>query len=72
MKCSEAFDYLKEKFGEDIDSTVYQDIRKHMNECDDCQIYYDSVKKAVMLCKSCEEPKKVPKSVLVVPIWYLS
>ena len=63
MKCSEALEYLKEHFGDDIGVEVYSELQKHIDECDDCHISYDSVRKTVLLYQSCEEPKEVPETI---------
>lgn len=53
----EICDYL----GGDLDSPLCQEIKDYMESCPECKIYFDSVKKTVVLCRENEEQFRLSK-----------
>ncbi len=49
-----------EAFGEDIDSEVCQEIGKFMEECPECQVYYDTMQRSVKLYIASEKDEEIP------------
>jgi hypothetical protein len=49
--------------GEDFDSPVCQAMINQIDECPSCKIYYDTVKKTVLLCKENDCPESLPDDV---------
>ena len=52
-----------ELMGEDLDSPACQEMMKHINDCPTCKIYYDTIKKTVLLCRENDCPEKLPDAV---------
>ena len=51
------------EMGEDFDDKVCEELSQFMNECPECKVYYDSVKKVVKLYKISNEEQKLPEDV---------
>jgi hypothetical protein len=49
--------------GEDFDSPACQEMMEHINSCPTCKVYYDTVKKSVLLCKENDCAEEVPADV---------
>jgi predicted anti-sigma-YlaC factor YlaD len=49
--------------GEDLDAPACREVAEHIENCPTCQIYFDTVKKTVTLCRELEENKKLPNEV---------
>lgn len=49
--------------GEDFDSPACREMMDHINSCPNCKIYYDTVKKTVLLCKENDCAEKLPEEV---------
>jgi len=65
------FDQVCVFLGQDIDSEPCKIIQKHLQVCDNCEIFVDKIKKTVKLyqtCNDCEEvpPAKVTKNLFSV------
>ncbi len=52
-----------DQMGEDIDNPICEKLAQYMEECPDCKVYYDSVRKVIKLVRSCEEEQSVPEDV---------
>ncbi len=46
--------------GEDFDDPACQEVLDLLNSCPTCKVYYDTVKKAVFLCKENDCPEELP------------
>lgn len=55
----ELCDYLGYNFG----SPMCKELHKHVEECDECQEYIESVKLTVKICQDCNESEPVPQDV---------
>ena len=42
------------QFGEDIDSKICKEVKKSLDECPDCRIHFDAIKKVVKIYKLSE------------------
>ena len=49
--------------GEDLDGPACQAMMEHINACPTCKVYYDTVKKTVLLCKDNDCAQEVPEDV---------
>jgi hypothetical protein len=49
--------------GEDFDSPACQSMQEQINACPNCKIYYDTIKKTVLLCQENDCAEKLPKEV---------
>lgn len=49
--------------GEDFDSPVCREMLEQIRACPTCKVYYDTVKKTVLLCKENNCPEKLPREV---------
>ncbi len=49
--------------GEDFDSPACQEMMEHINSCPTCKVYYDTIKKSVLLCKQNDCIEEVPDAV---------
>lgn len=49
--------------GEDLDSEPCKIVREHMEECPDCNIYVDRIKRTVRLFKESDQCEKLPERV---------
>ncbi len=49
--------------GEDLDAPSCQEVLEHLNTCPTCKVYYDTVKKTVLLCKEVDCAEKIPTDV---------
>lgn len=52
-------DYLSE----DIDALACQEMMEHLKNCPTCKVYFDTVRKTVILCKEIDCPEKLPEDV---------
>lgn len=52
-----------ELMGEDLDHPSCQEIMDHINNCPTCKVYYDTVKKTVLLCRDLDCPEELPDDV---------
>ena len=59
MDCHDILNQVCEDLSEDINSQVCQDIRAHLETCEDCKAQLSAMKTAVNLYK-CLEEKQVP------------
>ena len=49
MPCPDRIDQICMELGENIDSEVCRELRKHLEACPDCKTYVDSLRKTVHL-----------------------
>ena len=52
-----------EQMGEDIDHPVCEELSRFMEECPECKVYFDSVKKIVKMYRQCEQDQDIPDAV---------
>lgn len=57
------FARLCEALGEDFDSPVCKELERHVAECPECRVIFDTVKKVVYLYRAVEKPEAVPPEV---------
>ncbi|MCP4725887.1 MAG: zf-HC2 domain-containing protein [bacterium] len=50
-------DYL----GGDIDSPMCREVKEHLDACPECNVFFDSIKKTVTLCREDAITMKTPK-----------
>ncbi|MCF7796360.1 MAG: hypothetical protein K9N11_01960 [Lentisphaeria bacterium] len=51
------------EFGADLESPLCEEVGKLMDECPDCRIYYDTMKRSVKLYHQTECDKAVPEEI---------
>jgi predicted anti-sigma-YlaC factor YlaD len=49
--------------GEDLDAPVCKEVAEHIAACPSCQVYFDTVKRTVTLCREIEQDKTIPKQI---------
>jgi predicted anti-sigma-YlaC factor YlaD len=59
----ELADLVKAQLGEDMDADFIDEVAKHLEECPDCKICYDSVRQTVKLYRVSESETGVPNKV---------
>jgi predicted anti-sigma-YlaC factor YlaD len=52
-----------EQMGEDLEAPFCKEVTDHLKECPNCKIYFDTVKKTVVLCRELEEQQNMPADV---------
>ena len=52
------FSQVCDHLGDDINSPMCKEIKEHLENCPDCTMYIDSIKKAVLMCKENEKEVK--------------
>lgn len=52
-----------DQLGEDLDSVPCQEVIEHLTACPSCKVYFDTVKKTVILCKENDCLEKLPEDV---------
>jgi len=60
--CEEIAKRLCEELSEDVDSEVCEEMRKHLEECEDCRNEVQSVRETVHLFQ-CIKGKPIPKDI---------
>lgn len=66
MKHDHSKDRIKkmcDMLGEDFDSPKCQAMAEQVNACPTCKVYYDTVKKTVLLCKENDCAEELPNDV---------
>jgi predicted anti-sigma-YlaC factor YlaD len=69
ISCKEVMNYICEHVGEDFDSPKCRRIKEHLNECEKCRSYFDSVEKTIKFYKIYDV--KMPKEAHVRLLSYL-
>jgi hypothetical protein len=49
--------------GEDLDAPACKEVADHLENCPNCKVYLDTVKKTVTICKESEKEKSMPEDV---------
>ncbi len=49
--------------GEDFNDPACREVLEHINQCPTCKVYYDTLKKTVLLCKENDCPEELPDEV---------
>ena len=49
--------------GEDFDAPICKELERHVAECPDCRIIFDTVKQVVYLYRTVDRPREVPNEV---------
>lgn len=49
--------------GEDFDAPACKEVLDHLNQCPTCKVYYDTIKKTVLLCQENDCAEKLPEDV---------
>lgn len=60
-RCLEYINDLNDYLDGEIDSSLCQEIEKHIGICENCRIMVDTLKQTVKLCREGKE-EKLPKS----------
>ncbi len=63
MRCNEAYRFICDNLDQSVDSPECRAIRRHLEECPDCRLYLDSLKKTVTLYRLEPGARKVPPGV---------
>jgi predicted anti-sigma-YlaC factor YlaD len=56
-KCSDVFKHICDKLDKDLNSTECRAIKKHLDDCPDCTVYMNSLKKTIELYRAYPEPR---------------
>jgi|YelNatPaOPRAMG01_1025707.scaffolds.fasta_scaffold00016_82 predicted anti-sigma-YlaC factor YlaD len=59
----EGFLRLCQALGEDLDSPVCRRLQKHIAECPQCRIVFDTVRQTIRLYRAADQPSSVPGDV---------
>jgi hypothetical protein len=51
------------QFGEDVDSELCDEVKKSLEECPECRVHFDSIKKVVNIYKVSEGLRDIPNDV---------
>ncbi len=54
---------LCDQMGEDFNQPACEQLKKYMEECPECKVYYDSIKKVVKLYRVTDENQEIPDDV---------
>jgi predicted anti-sigma-YlaC factor YlaD len=49
--------------GEDLDAPVCKEVAEHLENCPNCKVYLDTVKKTVTICQETEKDKEMPRDI---------
>ncbi len=49
--------------GEDFNAPSCREVLEHINQCPTCKVYYDTLKKTVLLCQENDCPEELPDEV---------
>ena len=49
--------------GEDFNDPACREVLEHINQCPTCKVYYDTLKKTVLLCQENDCPEELPDEV---------
>ena len=49
--------------GEDLDAPICKEVADHLEECPNCRVYLDTVRKTVILCRDAEKEQHLPDDV---------
>jgi predicted anti-sigma-YlaC factor YlaD len=66
MKHDHSKDKIKEicgHLGEDLNAEPCQEVAEHLAKCPNCKIYFDTIRKTVILCKTNDCAEKLPEDV---------
>ena len=58
----EEMQLICQQFGEDIDSEICEEVKKSLENCPECRIHFDSIKKVVNIYKSHEQDSDIPNN----------
>ena len=58
----EEMNLICQQFGEDIDSEICEEVKKSLENCPECRIHFDSIKKVVNIYKSHEQDSDIPNN----------
>ena len=56
----EVIKQICDQMGENLDAPFCKEVTDHLKECPNCRIYFDTVKKTVVLCREMEEKQNIP------------
>ncbi|NOZ08345.1 MAG: hypothetical protein GXO91_05655 [FCB group bacterium] len=54
---------LCEQMGEDYNQPACEKLKQYMEECPECKVYYDSIKKVIKLYRVTDETREIPEDV---------
>lgn len=59
-KSQERIEKLCALMGEDINAPACREMQEHISKCPTCKVYYDTIKKTVLLCQENDCSEKLP------------
>lgn len=63
LSCREILDNLSAYIDEELDPSLCDEIQRHMAGCDPCVAFLNTLKKTVVLYRSCAEQDDLPREV---------
>jgi predicted anti-sigma-YlaC factor YlaD len=62
VSCKKMYTHICDNLDQDIDSPKCRAIKRHLDDCPNCLVYLDSLKKTIILYREYPNPK-MPKSI---------
>ncbi len=57
VKCTAVFRYICDNLDQNLDSPQCRAIKRHLDQCEDCTAYLDSLKKTIRLYRAYPDPR---------------
>lgn len=52
-----------DQMGADLNAPACREVKEHLKNCPDCQVYFNTVRKTVTWCRDLEEKKNIPPEI---------
>lgn len=62
-KSQERIEKLCALMGENLNDPACLEMQEHINQCPSCKVYYDTIKKTVLLCRENDCAEELPGEV---------
>jgi|GEM_PF-314712 len=62
MKELQTFDKFCRELGKDMDRDFCREIEDELQDCPECKVYYDTIRKTVQIYRICEEDEDLDES----------
>jgi len=59
----EIYKQICDFMGEDLDAPACKEVADHLENCPNCKVYLDTVKKTVTICREIEKEETMPEDV---------
>jgi len=59
----EVYKQICDFMGEDLDAPACKEVAQHLENCPNCKVYLDTVKKTVTICQETEKKEKIPQDI---------